>query len=74
MMDQQKRRRLLLVFALILIGLALLNLVFVFWAFFDGEKINKAVVAMSISLMTVAVSLLTVRKHGRKVPTPHDPK
>ncbi len=73
-MDQQKRRRRLLDFALILIGLAILNLVFVFWAYFDGEKINLAVVAMSISLMTVAVSLLTVRKHGQKGPTPPDPK
>ena len=74
MMDQQKRRRLLLVFALLMIGLALLNLVFVFWAFFDGEKINKAGIASACSLVTIAVILLSLRMRGQKGATPPDPK
>jgi tellurite resistance protein TehA-like permease len=73
-MDHQKKRRLLLVFALIMIGLALLNLVFIFWAFFDGEKINKAGIAVACSSVTIAVVLLSLRMHEQKGPTPRDPK
>lgn len=74
MMDQQKRRRRLLFKALILIGFVLLNLVFAFWAFLDGEKINLALVAVSISLMTIAASFLSQRRLVQKGPTPPDPK
>ena len=77
-MDQQKRRRLLLVFALLMIGLAVLQLVGVFWAFFDGEKLNKAGIAIACSSVTIAVVLfslrMSLRKHGQKGPTPPDPK
>ncbi len=72
MMDQQKRRRWSLIGGLILIGLAVLNLVIVFWAYFDGEKINFASFAMSIIFMTIAV--IKLREYGQKGPTPPDPK
>jgi hypothetical protein len=72
--DQQKRRRWLLISVYVLIGGALLNLVFVFWAFFDGEKINKAGIAVACSLVTIAVVNLSLLVREQKGPTPPDPK
>ena len=76
MMDQQKRRRWLLIFGLLMIVLSIMQLVFVFWAFFDGEKLNKAGIAGACSSITIAVVLfsLSLLKHGPKGPTPPDPK
>ena len=76
MMDQQKRRGWLLIFGFFMIVLAIMQLVFVFWAFFDGEKLNKAGIAGACSSITIAVVLfsLSLLKHGPKGPTPPDPK
>ena len=73
-MDQQKRRRWLLISVCVLIGVALLNLAFIFWAFFDGEKLNKAGIAVACSLVTIAVVNLSLLVREQKGPTPPDPK
>ncbi len=74
MMDQQKKRRRLLISIFVLLGMAILNLVFMFWAFFDGEKLNKGLLAIPCILVALAVGNLSRLKRLQKGPTPPDPK
>jgi uncharacterized membrane protein len=74
MMDQERRRRRHLIGALILIGLAVLNVVLLFWAYFDDEKINPSGIAIACILMSLAVVNLSKLKREQKGPTPPDPK
>ena len=73
-MDQQKKRRRLLISVYVLFGMALLNLVFMFWAFFDGEKLNKGLLAIPCILVAMAVGNLSRLKRLQEGPTPPDPK
>ena len=73
-MDQQKKRRRLLISVYVLFGMALLNLVFMFWEFFDGEKLNKGLLAIPCILVAMAVGNLSRLKRLQEGPTPPDPK
>ncbi len=75
MMDQQRRRRWQLICGFVLIGMSILLLVLSFWAFIsEGEKINKALIAVATSNMAIGVVILSMRNREQKGPTPPDPK